>query len=203
MLHLGPPAIPPLYPVERAARSHIHHAPEETVILSVPSLEQTRAREGTGRWACPFEIHRHNANPAVSGYDYGSRDVFVDEGLILLDVHATVQDYDGGFDGSLRGVAFWTTLHPGTVAARQYSQQGSWTRATAILRLSASTSSSDVASLLRCIGLNKPQDTWPVFFFGQSLGQFCAGVWSGRRRLTVCHLGPSYLVPFMPNTAPG
>ncbi|GBP66486.1 hypothetical protein EVAR_85632_1 [Eumeta japonica] len=46
-----------------------------------------------------FEVHRHNANPAVSGPYHGSCDVFVVGSLILFDVHVMVQDYNGGFDG--------------------------------------------------------------------------------------------------------
>ncbi|GBP23614.1 Retrovirus-related Pol polyprotein from type-1 retrotransposable element R1 4 [Eumeta japonica] len=80
-----------------------------------------RCRRGHGRWwVCPefradvshaievradghvsLEVHRHDANSAVSGFNYGSCDVFAVEALILFDVHVAVQDYDGGLDGSL------------------------------------------------------------------------------------------------------
>ncbi|GBP79524.1 hypothetical protein EVAR_89890_1 [Eumeta japonica] len=47
-----------------------------------------------------LEVHRHDANSAFPGFNYGSCDVFVVEGLILFDVYVAVQDYDGGFDES-------------------------------------------------------------------------------------------------------
>ncbi|GBP53036.1 hypothetical protein EVAR_43321_1 [Eumeta japonica] len=59
----------------------------------------------------PFEVHRHDASLAVFGFYHNSCDVFVDKGLILLDVHATAQDYYGGFDGSPLRSRFWTTRY--------------------------------------------------------------------------------------------
>ncbi|GBP88971.1 hypothetical protein EVAR_87743_1 [Eumeta japonica] len=53
-----------------------------------------------------LEVHRHDVNSAVLGFNYGSCDVFAVESLILFDVHIAVQDYGGGFDGSPRGVVF-------------------------------------------------------------------------------------------------
>ncbi|GBP30777.1 hypothetical protein EVAR_82519_1 [Eumeta japonica] len=56
---------------------------------------------------------KYSDNPAVPALYHGSCNIFVNEDLILLDIHATVQDYGGGFDGPLRGAAFGTTQHPG------------------------------------------------------------------------------------------
>ncbi|GBP58788.1 hypothetical protein EVAR_25861_1 [Eumeta japonica] len=61
-----------------------------------------------------LEIHQHDANSAVYSLYYGSCDVFIVKGLILFDVHAAVQDYEGSFDDSSSlSRVFWTTLHPG------------------------------------------------------------------------------------------
>ncbi|GBP58886.1 hypothetical protein EVAR_54680_1 [Eumeta japonica] len=111
----------------RSLSHHTLHAltSPPRMILSVPSFEQTyRTRS--------------------------SCDVFAVEGLILFDVHVAVQDHYGGFDGPLRGAVFWTTLHPGTVSARRYSQCRFLNNGYRNFRLAASTSSSVVANLLRC-----------------------------------------------------
>ncbi|GBP37261.1 hypothetical protein EVAR_35694_1 [Eumeta japonica] len=66
-----------------------------------------------------FEAHRHNANPAISGFYYGSFEVFVDEGLILFDIHATV----GSTPWIPMAESFFGRLSIlGTAAARRYSQ---------------------------------------------------------------------------------
>ncbi|GBP72798.1 hypothetical protein EVAR_40299_1 [Eumeta japonica] len=63
------------------------------MILFVPSFEQTHfTRSRYGPIGVALEVDRHDANSAVPGRDYSSSDVFVDECLIFLDVHVTVQD---------------------------------------------------------------------------------------------------------------
>ncbi|GBP39225.1 hypothetical protein EVAR_22629_1 [Eumeta japonica] len=114
--------------------------------------------------ACHLRDTPTQRNSAVPGCDHSSYDVFVDECLVLLDVNATVQDDYGGFDRSD------TRSHPLDDTASGISSQLAnvshvGTSATAILRLSASTSSSEVANLLRCRldWLNR-RNAWSVFF---------------------------------------
>ncbi|GBP95484.1 hypothetical protein EVAR_65215_1 [Eumeta japonica] len=71
------------------------------MILSARVSSRPIARDrGTGRWACLPRSTPTRHHSAVPGFNYGSCDVLVVEGLILFDVHVDVQDYDGGFDGS-------------------------------------------------------------------------------------------------------
>ncbi|GBP74692.1 hypothetical protein EVAR_58958_1 [Eumeta japonica] len=77
------------------------------------------------------QILVRSRNPTVPGFYHGSCNVFVDEGLFLLDIHVNVQDYVGGLDGypsrrlllddsasqvSIRDaeLSFWTTRQGST-----------------------------------------------------------------------------------------
>ncbi|GBP98432.1 hypothetical protein EVAR_9226_1 [Eumeta japonica] len=141
MLLLGPLAIPPLYPVERAASSrppyfardgplytsnvgifpslstcnpstsrksqssvplassrslpttlHALTSPQDDFVRPELRADPLHAVEVWADRLVALEVDRHDANSAVPGRDYSSSDVFVDECLIFLDVHVTVQD---------------------------------------------------------------------------------------------------------------
>ncbi|GBP98481.1 hypothetical protein EVAR_59907_1 [Eumeta japonica] len=118
------------------------------MILSVPSLSGRIARDrGTTDGHVSLEIHRHDANSAVSGFDYGSCDVFAVEGLILFDVHVA---------GTIMAALTGPSAEPSfgrlctRVPSRQYFPMGFLNNGYRNFRLAASTSSSVVANLLRC-----------------------------------------------------
>ncbi|GBP80053.1 hypothetical protein EVAR_53193_1 [Eumeta japonica] len=90
-------------------------------------------------------------------------DVFVDECLVLLDVDVTVRMIMAALTGPMRGVILWITLHPEyRLSSPMFPTWGFWTGATAILRLS-STSSSEVASTRCRLDWTNRRDARSVF----------------------------------------